>query len=136
MGCVICQMYFKFSNFNLKQLFSSFLKELFPTEDDTKSRFYLFTKTDFFFLISTTENSTITFFPPAFFFHCFAIWRTGVNLYFFLVFFSVHRDFSVFSVFFKDIMYDQLHNPHNIAKLHWYFQSVYSLEKKKKIDTV
>lgn len=75
----------------------------------------------FFFKFPLQKFRLLLFFSSLFF-HCFAISRTGDHSesILFLVF------FSVFSVFFKDIMYDQLHNPHNIAKLHWYFQSVYS----------
>lgn len=75
----------------------------------------------FFFLISTTEISTTTFFfQPFFSLLChLKDWRSQWIYTFFGLFLRI-------LCFFKDIMYDQLHNPHNIAKLHWYFQSVYS----------
>lgn len=76
----------------------------------------------FFFLNFHYRNFDYYFFFPSLFFHCFAISRTGdhsESILFFGLFLRI-------LCFFKDIMYDQLHNPHNIAKLHWYFQSVYS----------
>lgn len=56
----------------------------------------------FFFFNFHYRNFHYYFFSSLFF-HCFAIWRTGDHSesILFLVFFSVHRDFSIFSVFLK-----------------------------------